>query len=154
VITIWAWTNRKKRNISYFFPIGWNRRVLFPWVCKLRLWDWGQVGNYNPFESDTAGGININQTLKEVFPAFTFKEWKFSPLIAPGGQKFSDKHMRSENFGQQRESSAKHRLASIILVFQSLFKNLDWSLPEQLAREAISKVPRKRVRSCKIDHHT
>jgi hypothetical protein len=35
----YVWTNRKKRNISYFFAIGWNRRALFPWVCKLRLWD-------------------------------------------------------------------------------------------------------------------
>jgi hypothetical protein len=45
VITIWAWANRKKRNISFFSAIGWNRRVLFPWVCKLRLWDWGQIWN-------------------------------------------------------------------------------------------------------------
>jgi hypothetical protein len=38
----YVWTNRKKRNISYFFAIGWNRRALYPWVCTLRLWDWGQ----------------------------------------------------------------------------------------------------------------
>jgi hypothetical protein len=37
----YVWTNGKKRNISYFFAIGWNRRALYPWVCKLRLWDWG-----------------------------------------------------------------------------------------------------------------
>jgi hypothetical protein len=39
----YVWANRKKRNISYFFAIGWNRRALYPWVCKLRLWDWGLV---------------------------------------------------------------------------------------------------------------
>jgi hypothetical protein len=38
-----VWTNGKKINISYFFPIGWNRRALYPWVCNLRLWDSGQA---------------------------------------------------------------------------------------------------------------
>jgi hypothetical protein len=38
----YVWTNGKKRNISHLFPIGWNRRALYKWVCKLRLWDWGQ----------------------------------------------------------------------------------------------------------------
>jgi hypothetical protein len=28
-----VWTNGKKRNISYFFAIGRNRRALYPWVC-------------------------------------------------------------------------------------------------------------------------
>jgi hypothetical protein len=36
------WTNKKERNIYYLFAIGWNRWALFPWVCKLHLWDWGQ----------------------------------------------------------------------------------------------------------------
>jgi hypothetical protein len=37
-----VWTNGKKKNISHFFATGWNRRALYPLICKLRLWDWGQ----------------------------------------------------------------------------------------------------------------
>jgi hypothetical protein len=41
----YVWTNGKKTNIPYAIAIGWNRRALYKLVCKLRLWDWGQLSS-------------------------------------------------------------------------------------------------------------
>jgi hypothetical protein len=61
-----VWTNGKKRNISYCFAIGWNRRALYPWVCNLRLWDSGQYP------------VNVELWNSKLLNDWIYKEFKIS----------------------------------------------------------------------------
>jgi hypothetical protein len=56
--------NWKKRNISYYFAIGWHCRVLCLWVCMLHLWDWELIAVYTYFffYSKKRGGIVIRKS--------------------------------------------------------------------------------------------